>query len=206
MEKITFENKNVELAIADAIRTLSVSSREDLDIDIIDEGSKGLFGFGSKNAIISASKIFKPDEMAVTFLREISVSSGLSLNFETKFEDKTLYIEVLGEDAHLLIGKRGNTLDSLQYLVSLVINKSDEAYVNVIMDIENYRERRKETLEKLATNLSKKVLKTKRPVVLEPMTSYERRIIHMTLQDTDKIKTASQGNEPYRHVVISFKN
>lgn len=206
MEKITFENKNVDLAISDAIRTLSVASKDDLEIDIVDEGSKGFLGIGSKNAIIKASKIFKPDVLALNFLREISVASGLSLAFETKIEEKTLYIDILGEDAHALIGKRGNTLDSLQYLVSLVINKTDEPFVNVIIDIENYRERRKETLEKLATNLSKKVLKTRRAVVLEPMTSYERRIIHVTLQDTPKIKTASQGSDPYRHVVISYKN
>lgn len=206
MEKTTFENKTVELAINDAMRAFNTTNKNDLEIKVIEEGSKGFLGFGSKTAIIAAAKIFKPDSIAVNFLRELSISSGLVLTFNTKIEDKNLKIEIVGDDAHALIGKRGNTLDSLQYIVSLVVNKGEDNFINVIIDIENYRERRKETLEKLAINLSKKVLKTKRSVVLEPMSAYERRIIHMALQDLPKIKTASQGSEPYRHVVISFKN
>ena len=120
-------------------------------------------------------------------------------------EEKTMDINLSGEDMGVLIGKRGQTLDSLQYLVSLIVNKEEDDYIRVKLDTENYRERRKETLETLARNIAYKVKRTKRPVSLEPMNPYERRIIHSTLQNDKYVVTRSEGEDPYRHVVISLK-
>ena len=119
--------------------------------------------------------------------------------------EKNMDVELAGDDMGILIGKRGQTLDSLQYLTSLVANKGTEEYIRVKVDTENYRERRKETLENLAKNMASKVKRTKRPVSLEPMNPYERRVIHSSLQDDRFVTTHSEGEEPYRHVVITLK-
>ena len=119
--------------------------------------------------------------------------------------EKNMDIELSGEEMGVLIGKRGQTLDSLQYLVSLVINRGEEDYIRVKVDTENYRQRRKETLENLAKNISYKVKRTKRPVSLEPMNPYERRIIHSALQNDKYVTTHSEGEEPFRRVVVSLK-
>ena len=120
-------------------------------------------------------------------------------------EEKEMDVNLTGEEMGLLIGKRGQTLDSLQYLVSLVVNKESEDYLRVKLDTENYRERRKETLETLAKNIAYKVKRTRRPVSLEPMNPYERRIIHSALQNDKYVMTRSEGEDPFRHVVISLK-
>ena len=120
-------------------------------------------------------------------------------------EDATIDINLVGDDMGVLIGKRGQTLDSLQYLVSLVVNKGNEDYIRVKVDTENYRERRKSTLENLAKNMAYKVKRTRRPLHLEPMNPYERRIIHSALQNDKFVTTHSEGEEPYRHVVITLK-
>ena len=119
--------------------------------------------------------------------------------------DKTLDIDMRGEEIGILIGKRGQTLDSLQYLVSLVVNRGQADYIRVKLDTENYRQRRKETLENLAKNIAYKVKRTKRPVSLEPMNPYERRIIHSALQNDRYVTTHSEGEEPFRRVVVSLK-
>jgi len=117
----------------------------------------------------------------------------------------SLDIDFSGEDMGILIGKRGQTLDSLQYLVSLVVNRDQKDYVRVKLDTENYRKRRKETLENLAKNIAYKVRRSRKPVSLEPMNPYERRIIHSALQNNKYVETYSEGNEPYRHVVVTLK-
>ena len=132
---------------------------------------------------------------------EIEVTKNIS--FES---NGSLAVNLEGPDMGVLIGKRGQTLDSLQYLVSLVVNKNTSGYVRVKVDTEDYRERRKKTLENLAKNLSYKVKRTKRPVTLEPMNPYERRIIHSTLQNDKYVTTHSEGDEPYRKVVITLKH
>ncbi len=145
---------------------------------------------------------------AEEFLAGVVRNMGLAAQFETLYdeEDKTICISLEGENMGILIGKRGQTLDSLQYLTSLVVNKGQEEYIRVKLDTENYRARRKETLENLARNISYKVRRTKRPVSLEPMNPYERRIIHAALQNDRYVVTRSEGVEPYRYVVISPKN
>lgn len=132
---------------------------------------------------------------------------GLAVDVEVKMneEEKEMDVNLTGEEMGLLIGKRGQTLDSLQYLVSLVVNKESEDYLRVKLDTENYRERRKETLETLAKNIAYKVKRTRRPVSLEPMNPYERRIIHSALQNDKYVFTKSEGEDPFRHVVIALK-
>ena len=120
-------------------------------------------------------------------------------------ENKEMDIDLSGDDMGVLIGKRGQTLDSLQYLVSLVVNKESDDYIRVKVDTENYRERRKETLENLAKNVAYKVKRTRRPVSLEPMNPYERRIIHSALQNDKYVSTHSEGEEPFRKVVVTLK-
>lgn len=144
---------------------------------------------------------------AKEFLDQVFGAMGMTVDIETSYDpvEGELLVMMTGDDMGILIGKRGQTLDSLQYLVSLVVNKETEGYLRVKLDTENYRERRKETLETLAKNISYKVKRTKRPVSLEPMNPYERRIIHSALQNDRYVVTRSEGEDPYRHVVISLK-
>ena len=130
---------------------------------------------------------------------------GLSLAFDVKVGEDVVYIEMSGKDSGTVIGKRGQTLDAIQYLTSLVLNKEKEKYIKVVVDAENYRAKRQKTLEQLANRLAAKVIKTKRYVRLEPMNPYERKIIHATLQNNPEINTRSEGEEPYRRVVIELK-
>ena len=157
--------------------------------------------------MIRAKKIETVDDKAVDFLNSVFDAMGLAVDVEVKMneEEKEMDVNLTGEEMGLLIGKRGQTLDSLQYLVSLVVNKESEDYLRVKLDTENYRERRKETLETLAKNIAYKVKRTRRPVSLEPMTPYERRIIHSALQNDKYVFTKSEGEEPFRHVVIALK-
>ena len=201
VEKIA---KTVDDAVAEALKSLN-AAKEDVEITVLDPGAKGLLGFGSKPARVLVSKKMTPEETARNFLREVTVSMGLSVQVETNVKEKHLYINMVGENMGVLIGKRGQTLDSLQYLTNLVVNRCGVPEISVILDTENYRRRRRETLEALAVSLSKKVKATKKNVVLEPMSRYERHIIHTTLQHDRYVKTFSEGNEPYRNVVIAPK-
>ena len=144
-------------------------------------------------------------EKAVKFMKDVFASIEMEVEVTASFEDEVLNVEMSGEDMGVLIGKRGQTLDSLQYLTSLVVNKGKSGYVRVKVDTENYRSRRKETLENLAKNIAYKVKRTKRPVFLEPMNPYERRIIHSALQNDPYVTTHSEGEEPYRKVVVTLK-
>ena len=208
MEMITVTAKTVEDAITQASLQLGVSS-DRIQYEVVEKGSTGVLGglFGSKPAVIRAKKIETVDDKAVDFLNSVFDAMGLAVDVEVKMneEEKEMDVNLTGEEMGLLIGKRGQTLDSLQYLVSLVVNKESEDYLRVKLDTENYRERRKETLETLAKNIAYKVKRTRRPVSLEPMNPYERRIIHSALQNDKYVFTKSEGEEPFRHVVIALK-
>lgn len=147
------------------------------------------------------------EEAAKNFLNEVFRAMGMTVVINTKYHDslRSLEVELSGEEMGVLIGKRGQTLDSLQYLISLVVNKGTTEYIRVKVDTENYRQRRRETLENLAKNISYRVKRTKRPVSLEPMNPYERRIIHSALQNDRYVTTHSEGEEPYRRVVVTLK-
>lgn len=205
MQEIQVSAKTEEKAIEEAVRRLNVSSADELNIEVVEKAAKGFLGFGSKDAVIKASVKFNPEKVAKEFLREMFVAMGIIVNIETELKEKQLLINLSGSDMGILIGKRGQTLDSIQYLVNLVVNKGDAPYLSITLDTENYRQRRKETLESLAYNLAKKVKQTGKKVVLEPMNPYERRIIHSSLQNNKYVTTYSEGEEPYRNVVIALK-
>lgn len=208
-EYIEISAKTVNEAITEACLKFGVTS-DKLDYQIVEEGSSGFLGIGSKPAVIKAAvKIEKHsvEEVAKIFLQNVFEAMNLEVAVDVKYdqEDRSMDIDLAGDEMGVLIGKRGQTLDSLQYLVSLVVNKESDEYIRVKVDTENYRQRRKETLENLAKNIAYKVKKTRRPVSLEPMNPYERRIIHSALQNERYISTHSEGDEPFRRVVVTYK-
>lgn len=204
MKEIQKKAKTVDKAIEEALAELNVT-KEDVEIEVLEEGSKGFLGFGSKDAVVKVVVKHNPEKIAKEFLREMFIAMGIVVNIETEIKDKQLLINLTGDDMGILIGKRGQTLDSIQYLVNLVVNKGNAPYLSITIDTENYRQRRKETLESLAYNLAKKVKQTGKKVVLEPMNPYERRIIHSSLQNNKYVTTYSEGEEPFRNVVIALK-
>ena len=201
--------KTVSEAITEACRKFGVTS-DRLDYQVVEEGSSGFLGIGSRPALIRAAvKVEKlsMEDVADRFLGDVFKAMNMAVAVDIKYneEEKSLEINLMGEDMGVLIGKRGQTLDSLQYLVSLVVNKETDEYIRVKVDTEDYRARRKETLENLAKNIAGKVKKTRRSVTLEPMNPYERRIIHSALQGERFISTHSEGEEPFRRVVVTYK-
>lgn len=256
---------DVEEAVKLALMDLKVS-REEVEVTVLEEPSKGFFGIGSKLAKVRVEKkkieeekpqldaqpekkehketkspkkhkakkerkeaeksekkdvqkenslnieVVNKEELkdieehaALDFLKDITGKMGLSLNLKAKVGENVVYVEMDGKDSGTVIGKRGQTLDAIQYLTSLVINKDSEKYVKVVVDAENYRAKRQKTLEQLANRLAAKVIKTKKYVRLEPMNPYERKVIHATLQQNPNITTRSEGEEPYRRVIIELK-
>lgn len=209
MDFTEYTAKSVDDAITDACQALSVTS-DRLEYEIVQEATAGFLGLNSKPAVIKArvkESAQTLDMKAKSFLDEVFKAMGMEVIIDAKYDDieSTMDIVLSGDDMGVLIGKRGQTLDSLQYLVSLVVNKGEEKYIRVKVDTENYRERRKETLENLAKNIAAKVKRTRRPVSLEPMNPYERRIIHSALQNDKYVTTHSEGEEPYRKVVVTLK-
>ena len=228
--------KSVEAAVEEALKELNVS-RDKVDIEIVDEGSKGFLGIGAKDAVVKVTlkqeapakkeapaavtkaapetsaparqvkkELGAPEDAAKKFLDDIFKAMELEVNVTSRMEDGTVVIELEGDNMGIVIGKRGDTLDSLQYLTSLVVNQCSEDYIKVSIDTENYREKRAEALLALSNRLAAKVEKTGRKFTLEPMNPYERRIIHSNLQDNPAVTTYSVGQEPYRKVVIASKN
>ncbi|MBU3129500.1 protein jag [Clostridium tagluense] len=206
MKIIEMMGKNVEDAIGNALKELKVT-RDKVKVETIDEGSKGFLNIiGVKPAKIRVT--VKRDSLyeAKNFLTEVLNSMSMKAEINLKDENNEIRIDLIGPNMGLLIGYRGETLDSLQYLVSLVVNKShDEEYKRVILDTENYRAKREETLKRLASKIAYKVRVSGRVLKLEPMNPYERRIIHSTLQNDSYIYTFSEGEEPYRRVVVDLK-
>ena len=257
---IEITGKSVEDAFMNAIVELETTS-DNIGYDVIDKGSNGILGFGSRPAKIKAwvkseveaekkaeeekaaevksteaaapaansdkadvtsdnsdevlSEPYKKmvvtcdvDKVIRDFLDNMFKAMDMDVNIDIKIneEEGCVNVELGGDEMGLLIGKRGQTLDSIQYLVSLVVNKENEKYMRVKVDTEDYRKRRKETLESLAKNIAYKVKRSKRPVSLEPMNPYERRIIHSALQNDKFVATRSEGEEPFRHVIVYLKN
>ena len=208
MEYREFTGKTVDDALTNATVSLGVTSSE-IKYEVIEEGSNGFLGIGSKDAVIKVviSGNEDPKEVAKDFLNGVFEAMQLEVNISMDLEeaDNTLSIDLAGPEMGVLIGKRGQTLDSLQYLTNLAVNRSAENYTRVKIDTEDYRRRRKETLENLAKNMASKVKRTKKAVTLEAMNPYERRIIHSALQNDNNVSTHSEGEEPYRYVVITLK-
>ena len=206
MDFIEVSAKSVEEAITEASIKLGIPSSE-IDYEVVEKGSTGFLGIGSKSAIIKARKKFSVEENVREFLTSVFNAMDMEVEIIIKIneEEKLIDVELKGADMGILIGKRGQTLDSLQYLTNLAINKHSENYYKVKVDTEDYRKRRKDTLENLAKNIAYKVKRTKRPVALEAMNPFERRVIHSALQNDKFVTTHSEGEEPYRHVVVTLK-
>ena len=206
MEFIEVSAKTVADAITEACQKLEVTS-DKLEYVVVEEGSSGFLGIGSKLAIIKAKTKSSIADIAKDFLKDVFASMNMVVAVDVKYDEdnKNLDVDLSGDEMGILIGKRGQTLDSIQYLLSLVVNKESEEYIRVKVDTEDYRKRRKETLENLAKNIAYKVKRTKRPVSLEPMNPYERRIIHSALQNDKYVTTHSEGEEPFRRVVVTLK-
>lgn len=252
--------KDIDEAVELALIDLKVS-RDDVEVTVLEEPTKGFLGIGAKLAKVRVEKKKpaepekpekpakpkeskakekkqekkpntkkaqekKPEEKrrnivlddvdindlkeveeheALTFLKDITEKMGLDLSFKARVGEDLVYVEMNGKDSRTVIGKRGQTLDAIQYLASLVVNKDREKYTKVVVDAENYRAKRERTLEQLANRLGAKVVKTRKHVRLEPMNPYERKVIHATLQKNPNITTRSEGEEPYRRVVIELK-
>lgn len=195
--------KTVEEAVDLALKELGVK-REEVDIEVLEEPSKGIFGLiGVRPARVKVTLKEMPSQRAGMLLENILKAMQLSVKISVKEKEDGIFINLEGPDLGVLIGRRGETLDALQYLVNLSVNKNQEVKKKVIIDIEGYRNRREATLKKLALKLADKARQKGRNIVLEPMSSQERRIIHTALQGRDDIYTYSEGEEPYRKIVIS---
>ncbi len=207
MEFIEVSAKTVDDAITEASIKLGTTS-DKIEVEVIEKGSTGFLGIKSKPAIIKARKKNDTVDNIREFLENVFSAMNMEVTIDIKKaeDDKVYEVELSGKEMGLLIGKRGQTLDSLQYLTNLAVNKHSDGYIKVKLDTEDYRQRRKETLENLAKNIAYKVKRTKRPVSLEPMNPLERRVIHSALQGDRYVETHSEGEEPFRHVVVTLKN
>lgn len=212
MRSVECVGRTVEEAVDAALKQLGIS-REQADVIILDEGSRGLLGLGAKMARVRAKQIAAPTSApagaAVNFLTRVAELMGLpEPAIEVREEGDTLSIDVAGENVGPMIGHHGDALDALQLLTGLVVNpqgRDSEKYWHVTLDVSRYRERREETLSRLALHLAEKAEQTGRRQELEPMNSYERRIIHTALSDYPGIVTFSEGEDPYRHVIIAVE-
>jgi spoIIIJ-associated protein len=202
VKQVTATGQTVEEAVKSALAQLE-TTEDRVEIAIMNEGKKGIFGFGSRPAVVKVTAKIDPVEEAKEFLKDVSEKMGVDVEIEVLRDGKQVQFILSGDKIALLIGKRGQTLNSLQYLTQLVINRFSDQYFHVLLDAEDYRKRRNETLVHLAERLAQKALKTGKKVALEPMPSYERKVIHTALMENNRIKTYSDGVEPNRHIVIA---
>ncbi len=205
MKVIEMAGRTVEDAVKNSLNELKVTE-DRIEVEILDSGKKGFFSIGSRPAKIRVT--VKRDYIceAKAFIEDILDNMKVKAELKIKEEDNIIKVSLSGQDMGILIGYRGETLDSLQYLISLVVNKGHETeYKRVVLDTENYRLKREETLKRLARRIADKVRKTGRFVKLEPMNPYERRIIHSALQNDIFVNTYSEGEEPFRRVVVDLK-
>lgn len=203
MKQVTATGQNVDEAVESALAQLK-TTKDRTEIDVIDEGKKGIFGlFGTRPAVVKVTVKIDAVEEAVKYLKEVGEQMGAPIEIDVKKEGKTVLLTMSGEKIALLIGKRGQTLNSLQFLTQLVMNRYSDQYSTVVLDAEDYRQRRNDTLIQLAERLAQKAVRTGQTVALEPMPSYERKVIHTALMSNKKIKTYSDGTEPHRHIVIA---
>ncbi|MFD0767557.1 RNA-binding cell elongation regulator Jag/EloR [Bacillus sp. CGMCC 1.60114] len=205
MSMITAKGQTVEQAVQTALEQLQVS-RDKVEIHIIDEGKKAFLGFiGGRPAIIEVIVKKDPVEEAELYLRSIIKEMNVDVTIEKDVKGRDIHFTLSGSEVGVLIGKRGHILNSLQYVTKLVANRSTKQYIGVTIDAENYRDKRKDTLVSLALRLAKQASNTKKRIVLEPMPSFERKVIHQALANHPYVITTSEGAEPHRHVVVSPK-
>jgi spoIIIJ-associated protein len=205
MNKVLASGKSVEEAVRNGLSQLGVGE-DRVKVTVLEQPVKRLFGLmGAKEARVELELLPDAMEEAIAFLREVSAAMGLSVTVDREEEEEAIRLNVKGSDLGLLIGRRGQTLDSLQYLVNIVANRHSDRHLRIVLDAEQFRERRRQTLETLSERMASRVLKTRKEIVLEPMTAQERKIIHARLQNNPQVKTYSQGDEPNRRIVIALK-
>ncbi|WP_027093035.1 RNA-binding cell elongation regulator Jag/EloR [Cohnella thermotolerans] len=205
MKKLVASGKTVEEAVRSGLNQLGVGE-DRVIVTVLEQPSKGLFGLiGAKEAKVELQ--VRPDgvEEAIEFLREVTGAMQLKVDIERKDERDQVLIQMTGDDLGILIGRRGQTLDSLQYLTNIVANRHSDRHLRIVLDAEQFRERRRQTLEALSDRMAGRVVRTRKEVVLEPMSSQERKIIHARLQSHPQVRTYSQGDEPHRCIVIALK-
>lgn len=202
MKKVTVSGKTVDEAVQLGLEKLE-TEQENVEYDVLEEPQKPILGlFGGKSALVEVRLKPDPQKEALLFLRDTIDKMGVQASVDTEEREEGTYFNISGADIGVLIGKRGQTLDSLQYLVNLVANRHSDNYIRIYLDAEGYRERRKEALETLARRISDKAVRTNREVRLEPMSSHERKVIHTVLQSIDDVSTYSEGQEPNRRIVV----
>lgn len=206
MKEVEKTGKTVEEAIEKALKELN-AKRSDVEVEIAEEPSKGFLGIiGGKPARVKVNLKDQPEQRAERFINKILEAMKLKpLNLKVIEEGDKITFELKGEHLGILIGRRGETLDALQYLVNLSVNKNQENRKRILIDVEGYRNKREKALQRLALRLAERARGGGKSVVLEPMNSHERKVIHMVLQGRDDIYTFSEGEDPYRRVVISPK-
>lgn len=207
MIKVEQTGKTVEEALEVILSKYNVTE-DDVTVTVVDEGKKGFLGFGTKEAkiiVMIKEESDKKKEKALSFIKEVTQKMGIVTEITLNEDADNLYINIESSDIGILIGRRGETLDALQYLVGLAVNKNSSSWTRVILDASGYRKRREESLIDLAQKKADRVKRTRRKVSLEPMNPQERRIIHTALQDDPMVTTFSEGDEPYRRVVIALK-
>ncbi|EAE9389841.1 protein jag [Listeria monocytogenes] len=201
MRDITAQGSNVEEAIQNALATLE-TTRDKVEVEVLDEGKKGIFGIGSRLAMVKVIEKEDGIQIAIDYLLDVATKMGAVITIDVEEVGKDVKLQIKGDSLGMLIGKHGQTLNALQYLTQLIANKTTSQYKNIIVNVGDYRERRHETLVILANKMADKALKTKRAVHLEPMPSFERKIIHAILSENEQIETHSEGRDPYRYIVI----
>ncbi|MCI8491240.1 MAG: protein jag [Lachnospiraceae bacterium] len=206
MEFIEVSAKTYDEAVTDALVKLGTTS-DQVEIEVLEKGSSGFLGIGVKPVKIKVKKKLTVEGYLKQFLSDVFQAMNMEVTISIQMDEEahTIDVDLSGNEMGVLIGKRGQTLDSLQLLANNAIHKNFELYYKVKLDTENYRVRRKETLENLAKNIAYKVKRTRRPVSLEPMNPFERRVIHSALQNDRYVITHSEGEDPYRYIVVSLK-
>jgi len=205
MKSVEKIGKSKEEAIELALKELN-AEKDDIEIEVLEEGSKGFLGFlGAKDFKIRATLKDNYEKTTRNFLNDIFDALDIIADINLDLKGDTLKVSVIGDSAGQLIGRRGESLDALQLLLGLAVNKKRDGYIKVLLDIENYREKREESLVRYANKMARTAVKQRRNIRLEPMNPYERRIVHSALQSDSYVTTYSEGEEPFRKVVISVK-
>jgi spoIIIJ-associated protein len=205
MKKLLVTGKSIEEAVKNGLRQWN-TTEDRVKIHVLEQPSRGLFGFiGTKDAKVELELIPDAVEETIYFLQDVFRTMRLEVRIEKKLDKENIELHLYGSDLGMLIGRRGQTLDALQYLMNIVANRYSTTHMRIVLDAENFRERRQKTLEELADRLADRVIRTKKEVILEPMSPQERKVIHAQLQDHPKVRTFSRGEEPNRRVVIVLR-
>lgn len=205
MISVEKRGRSVEEAVAAALQELGVQA-EQAEVEVLEVPARGLFGLiGSRDALVRVTVKESKEDLALRFLQDVARAIGLDVEISTRRDEDYVFFDVRGDELGILIGRRGQTLDALQYLTNLAVGRVSGERQRIVVDVEGYRRRREETLQRLAERLAEKVRRSGQSMELEPMSAHERRVIHLALQNSPYVTTYSEGEEPFRKVVIEAK-